>query len=180
MEKIVFRLQPIRNVLYHLRLLTMRAQGVYDLRDHIYMDVLTPEDVEVFVSLQAADVKMMLGKLVAHGIDVDQRIGIAIEYDDARRDIASRELGWAVAGVGALFVGPQHGHVEVIIVHEEGSGAHDLEPVYDGFCAGKGIEVGIGCKFLHHGDVMGVPGEEKDEGGVDEADKDGWIENGLP
>lgn len=158
----------------------MLVQGAYDLRDHIHMDVLTPEDIEMFVSLQAADVKTMLRKLVAHCIDVYERIGVTIEDDDARRDIASRELGWAVAGVWALFIGPKHGHVEVIIVHEEGSGAHDLEPVYDGFCAGKGIEVGIGCKFLHHGDVVGVPGEEKDEGGVNEADKNGWIENGLP
>src|SRR6267142_3537180 len=144
------------------------------------MDVLTPEDIEVFVSLQAADVKTMLRKLVAHGIDVDERIRVAIEDDDARCDIASRELGWAVAGVGALFVGPKHGHVEVVVVHEEAPRAHDLEPVYDGFCTSKGIEVGIGCKLLHHGDVMGVPGEEKDEGGVNEADKNGWIENGLP
>ena len=144
------------------------------------MYVLTPEDIEVFISLQAADVKTVLGKFVAHRVDVDKRIGIAIEDYDARRDIASGELGWAVASRGALFVGPKGGRVDVIVVHEEASGAHNLKPMYDGLCASEGIEVGIGCEFLHRGDVMGVPREEKDEGGVDEADKDGWIENGLP
>jgi hypothetical protein len=52
--------------------------------------------------------------------------------------------------------------------------------MYDGLCAGKGIEVGIGCEFLHPGDVVGVPREEKGEGSVNDADKDGWIEDGLP
>jgi hypothetical protein len=153
---------------------------VCDLRDDVYVDVLTPEDIKVLVPPQAADVKTVLGKLVAHRIDVNERIGIAIEDDDIRRDIASRELGWAVAGVGALFVGSKGGHVEVVVVHNEAAGAHDLEPVYDGLCAGKGIKVGIGCEFLHQGDIMGVPREEKDERGVDETDKDRWIEDGLP
>jgi len=52
--------------------------------------------------------------------------------------------------------------------------------MYDGLCAGKGIEVGISRELLGEGDVIGVPREEEDEGGVDEADKYGWIENGLP
>jgi len=40
--------------------------------------------------------------------------------------------------------------------------------------------VGISRELLGEGDVIGVPREEEDEGGVDEADKYGWIENGLP
>ena len=52
--------------------------------------------------------------------------------------------------------------------------------MYDGLCAGKGIEVGIRRELLSEGDVIGVPREEEDKGGVDEADKYGWIENGLP
>ena len=40
--------------------------------------------------------------------------------------------------------------------------------------------MGIGSEFLCVGDVMGVPGEQKDERGVDEAAKDWWIENMLP
>ncbi len=52
--------------------------------------------------------------------------------------------------------------------------------MYDGLCAGKGIEVGIGCKFLGERNIIGVPREEEDERGVDEAGEDGWIENGLP
>jgi hypothetical protein len=40
--------------------------------------------------------------------------------------------------------------------------------------------MGIGCEFLCGGDVMGVPGEKKDERGVDEAAEDWWVENMLP
>ena len=35
--------------------------------------------------------------------------------------------------------------------------------MYDGLCAGKGIEVGIGCEFLRERDIIRVPGEEEDE-----------------
>jgi hypothetical protein len=31
-----------------------------------------------------------------------------------------------------------------------------MKPMYDGLCAGKGIEVGIGCEFLGERDIMGV------------------------
>lgn len=54
-----------------------------------------------------------------------------------------------------------------------------MKPTYDGLCASEGIEAGIGCEFLHQGDVVRVLGEEKDGGGVNEADEDGWIANGL-
>ena len=40
--------------------------------------------------------------------------------------------------------------------------------------------MGIRRELLSEGDVIGVPREEEDKGGVDEADKYGWIENGLP
>jgi hypothetical protein len=40
--------------------------------------------------------------------------------------------------------------------------------------------MGIGREFLCGGDVMGVPGEQKAERGVDEAAKDRWVENMLP
>ena len=134
----------------------------------------------MFVPPQAANVKTVLGKLETHRIDVDQGIGIAIEDDNVRRDIASGEPGWAVPRAGTLVTGPKDGCVEVIVIHDEASRAHNLEPMYDRLCAGKGIEVGISCELLREGDVMGVPRKEEDEGGVNEADKDGRIENGLP
>ena len=40
--------------------------------------------------------------------------------------------------------------------------------------------MGIGREFLCVGDIMGVPGEQKDERGIDEAAKNWWIENMLP
>jgi len=47
----------------------------------------------MFVALQAANVKMVLGKLIAHRIDVDERIDVTIEDDDFRGDITSGEAG---------------------------------------------------------------------------------------
>jgi len=40
-----------------------------------------------------------------------------------------------------------------------------LKPMYNGLCAGEGIEVGISRELLGEGDVIGVPREEEDEGG---------------
>jgi hypothetical protein len=95
--------------------------------------------------------------------DVDEGVDIAIQDDDARRNVASGELRWAVPRAGAAFAGTESGCVGVIVVHDEARGAHDLKPMYDGLCAGKGIEVGIGCEFLRERDITGVPGEEEDE-----------------
>jgi len=158
----------------------MLPQGAHDLRNHVHVNVLAPKDVKMFIPLQAANVKMMLGKLMAHRVDVDERIDVTIQEDDIRRDVASGELGWAVPRAGALIAGPKDECVQVIIVHNEASGAHDLKPMYDGLCAGKRIEVCVSRELLGEGDVIGVPREEEDEGGVDEADKYGGIENGLP
>ena len=158
----------------------MLPKGEHDLRNHVHMDVLAPKNIKMFVPLQAANVKMVLGKLIAHRINVDERIDVTIKEDDVRRDIASGELGWAVPRAGALIAGPKGGCIEVIVVHDEASGAHNLKPMYDGLCAGKGIEVGISRELLGKVDVIGVPREEEDEGGVHETDKYGRIENGLP
>lgn len=58
--------------------------------------------------------------------------------------------------------------------------ADDLEPVDDGFDGGEGVEVGVGCDFLGESDVFGAPVEEETHGGVDDAHKDGGVEDGLP
>ena len=111
-KKIIgFGAQPVWQLSYHLWFLTMLLQGVHDLRNHVHVDVLTPKDVKMFVALQAANVKMVLGKLIAHRIDVDERIDVTIKDDDVRRDIASGELGWAVPRAGALVVGAKGGCV---------------------------------------------------------------------
>jgi len=111
-KKIIgFGAQPVLQLPYHLWFLTMLLQGVHDLGNHVHVDVLAPEDVKMFVPLQAANVKMVLGKLIAHRVDVDERIDVTIKDDDVRRDIASGELGWAVPRAGALVVGPKGGCV---------------------------------------------------------------------
>ena len=144
------------------------------------MDVLTPEYIKVFIPLQAANFKTMLGELVAHRVDVDEGIDITIKNDDARRNVAGGEIRWTVSRAGAVFACTKSGCVGVIVVHDEARGAHDLKPMYDGLCAGKGIEVGIGRELLHERDIVVVPGEEKDECGINEAGEDGRVENGLP
>jgi hypothetical protein len=158
----------------------MQPQGAHDLRNHVHVDVLAPKNIKMFIPLQAANVKMVFGEFKAHRMDVDERIDVTIKDDDVRRNISSGELGWAVPRAGALIVGPKGECVEVIVVHDEASGAHDLKPMYDGLCAGKGIEVGVSRELLGEGDVIGVPREEEGESGVDEADKYRGIENGLP
>lgn len=127
------------------------------------MDVLTPEYIKMFISLQAANVKTMLGELVAHRTDVDEGIDITIQNDDARRNVAGGEFRWTVSRTGAVSASTKSGCIGIIVVHDEARGTHDLKPMYDGLCAGKGIEVGIGCEFLRERDIMGVPGEEEDE-----------------
>ena len=144
------------------------------------MDVLAPEYIKMLIPLQAANVKTMLRELVAHSTDVNEGIDITIKNDDARRNVAGGEFRWTVSRAGAVFASTKSGCVGVIVVHDEARGAHDLKPMYDGLCAGKGIEVGIGREFLHERDIMGAPGEEEAERAVNEAGEDGRIENGLP
>lgn len=109
----------------------MLSQGAHYLRNHIHVDVTTPEYIKMFVPLQAANVKTVLGKLVAHRIDVDKRVDIAIQDDDARRNVAGGKLSWAVSRTGVAFGGMKNGCVGVIVVHDETPGAHDLKPMYD-------------------------------------------------
>ncbi len=144
------------------------------------MDVLTPEYIKMFVPLQGANVKTVLGELVAHRTDIDKGVDITIQNDDARRNVTGGELSWAVPWPGAMFASAKSGRVELVVVHDKSRGAHNLKPMYDGLCAGKGIQVGIGCEFLRGCDVMRVPREEEDERGINEAGEYGWVEDGLP
>ena len=97
----------------------MLPQGLHDLGNHVHVDVLAPKNVKMFVPLQAANVKMVLGKFIAHRIDVDERIDVTIKEDDVRRDIAGGELGWAVPRAGALIARTTAECVEVVVVHDE-------------------------------------------------------------
>src|SRR5258708_30274694 len=143
------------------------------------MDVLTPEYIKMFVPLQGANVKTVLGELVAHRTDIDKGVDITIQNDDARRNVTGGELSWAVPWPGAMFASAKSGRVELVVVHDKSRGAHNLKPMYDGLCAGKGIQVGIGCEFLRGCDVMRVPREEEDERGINEAGENGGVEGGL-
>jgi hypothetical protein len=166
--------------LYQLWVFAMFPEDTRDLWDHVHVNVLAPEYIEMLVSPEAANVEAVFGKLMAHRINVHKRIDVTIEKDNAGCNVAGGEFGWTITRTGAMFTGPERGSVHVVVVHDEPTGAHDLEPVYDGLCASKGIKMGIGREFLCGGDVMGVPGEQKAERGVDEVAKDRWIENMLP
>ena len=109
----------------------MQSQGAHYLRNHVYMDIPAPKYIKMFVPLQAANVKTVLGKLVAHCIDVDKRVDIAIQDDDARRNVAGGKFSWAVSRTGVAFGGTKNRCVGVIVVHDEAPGAHDLKPMYD-------------------------------------------------
>jgi hypothetical protein len=61
-------------------------------------------------------------------------------------DIVSGKLGWAAVDMRTLLVAPKGGCVEVVVVHDEVSKAHNLEPVYGRLCDDRGIKVGIGCE----------------------------------
>jgi hypothetical protein len=61
---------------------------------------------------------MMLGKPVAHRIDVDQRIGTAMRM---RMLVAISRVGIFLGGnwCGSVVCWPTHGHVEVIVERAE-------------------------------------------------------------
>lgn len=105
--------------------------------ENLSSDVSAPEEVEVFV------VRDFSGdgggwQLTEHSADIDEGVGAAVEEDNGGSDVAGRvfgnlgEAGWGGAGKGEWEGG-------VVVVHLEGLGADDLEPVHDGLGGGEGI-----------------------------------------
>jgi hypothetical protein len=91
---------------YHLRGFAMFPEDTRNMWDHVHVNVLSPEYVEVFVSPKATNVEAVFGKLKTHRIDVHKRIDIAIEYDNAGCNVAGGEFGWTIARAGATFTRP--------------------------------------------------------------------------
>ena len=75
--------------------------------DHVHVNILAPKYIEMFVSLEAANVEAVFGKLIAHGIDVHKRIDITIENDNVGCNVASGEFGWTITWTRATFTGPE-------------------------------------------------------------------------
>lgn len=75
--------------------------------DHVHVNVLAPEYIEMFVSFKAANVEAVFGKLMAHRIDVHKRIDVAIENDNVGCNVAGGESGWTIPRTGATFAGPE-------------------------------------------------------------------------
>lgn len=114
------------------------------------------------------------GELLEHDVDVDEGVAAAVDQHDGCLDVAGGEFGdfgvFAYAAEGQDLL-------DVVVVHLEGFGADNLEPVDDGFGAGEGVEVWVGGKFLAGGYVARVPAEEEGEAHVDGADEDGGVED---
>jgi len=81
----------------------MIPEDTRDVGDHVHVNVLPPKYVEMFVSLETANVEAVFGKLMAHRIDVHERIDVAIENDNAGGNVASREFGRTITRAGIMF-----------------------------------------------------------------------------
>ena len=85
----------------------MLPEDTCDLWDHVHVDVLAPEYIEMFVSRKAANVEAVFGKFMAHRIDIYKRIDVAIENDNAGCNVAGREFGRTVTRAGVMFARPE-------------------------------------------------------------------------
>lgn len=150
------------------------VEGVEDVGKDLGGDVAGPEEVEVLVVGDFGG-DGGGGQLAEHGADVDEGVAAAVDEHDGGGDVAGRvfrDLGEA-RGVAET-------EGRVVVVHLEGLGADDLEPVHDGLCGGEGVEVGVGGEFLGDGDVGGAPVEEEADAHVDNLDVEGRVDDGLP
>jgi len=86
----------------------MFPEDTRNLWDHVNVDILAPEYIEMFVSPEAANVDAVLGKLFAHRIDVHKRIDVAIENDNVGCNVVGGEFGWTITRTGAsTFTRPE-------------------------------------------------------------------------
>jgi len=74
-----------------------------------------------------------------------------------------------------------NGHFQiVVIIHDEPSTAHNLEPMNNGLCARETIEVRVRSRFLVRGDVRGFPTEKEIKKLVDNVSKKGRVDDVVP
>lgn len=160
----------------------MLSERADDVRDHVLMNVFTPDHVEVLIPGQRASTGIAFGELVEHRANVDERVAVAVKEDDRADDVARREAGGGVRGNarGAGNAADEHDALDVIVIHLELGVAHDLEPMHHRLDGRGGIEVRVGREALESGDVVRVPVKEPAERGGDHRRKDGRVEEGLP
>lgn len=153
-----------------------------DVRDDVLVYVPAPDDIEVLVSLQPADLDVLPRELVEHHVDVDKRVPVAVHEHDGSDDVARGEAGGGVRGDARRLVGAadEHDALDVVVEHLELCVAHDLEPVHDGLDGRGRVEVREGGELLERGDVLAAPVEEPAERVRDRGGEDGWVEEGLP
>ena len=166
-----------------LRRNTILAQRLDNIRDDVPINVVAPDNIEVLVPAEAARLRVALGELMQHDVDVDERVRVAIEEDDRADDVARGEAGGGVRGdAGGAVVGAadEHDALDVVVVHLELGVAHDLEPVHDGLDGRGRVEVREGGELLERRDVLAAPVEEPAEGVRDRGGEDGRVEEGLP
>lgn len=147
-------------------------ERVKDVLEHLHVDVARPQEVEVLVMRDLGGHRLPR-QLAQHHLDVDERVAAAVHEHDGRPDVARRVAG----DLGVLGRGAQR---RLVVVHLEGLGADDLEPVDDGLGAGEGVQVRIGRQLLRHGNVLCFPVEEEPQADVNSLREYRRVQDRLP
>lgn len=127
-----------------------------DVGNHIFINVLSPQHVEVFVTVQSFG-DGVTGQHSQHRVDIHQTVTVTVHEDDRCYDITGREPRRPIRADGCS----NNGGDDIIIIHLEGAVPHDLEPVHHGFHGGERIKVCISCDLLVRRDIKAVPVEQE-------------------
>lgn len=150
------------------------VQGVKDVGKDLDVDIARPEEVEVFVVGDlSGDGRRR--EFAEHGFDVDEGVAAAVDEHDRGLDVAGGILGHFGE---ARRVAKGQGCV--VVVHLEGFGPNDLEPMDHGLGGGERVQVRVGCEFLRHRDIFRFPVEEEADAHINDFDVQGRVDDGLP
>lgn len=138
-----------------------------------FLDLAAPEHVEMFVVRDFSG-DGVSGELFEHDVDVDQGVGAAVDQCNGRSNILRREPGHLVE---AAAVGQERcsRRLNIIVIHLEAAVAHNLEPVDHRLDRRVRIQMSIRRQFLRERNIVPAPVEERDQGGINNANKDGGI-----
>lgn len=153
----------------------MRVEGLKDVGEDELVDGLRPEEVEVLV-VRDLLCDGVARELLQHDVDVDEAVGASPDQHDGRLDVAGGEFGDFVV-LGAVRGDGARG---LVVVHLEDAVADDLEPVHYALGGRVRVKVRVRGQLLVGRDVDACPAKQEAQGGVDEAHKDGRVEDRLP
>ena len=156
---------------------TVLSQRVYDLREHVLVNALSPQYVQMLIPFQFPHTRSARRQRTDHGFDIYENVPRAIQQQYRCLDVPRREARRTIS-VGRTHSTPKNGNI--VIKHLKGRLPHDLEPVYHALDRGIREQVRVPGRFLGGSDVAVVPGNEEVEGVIEEGDHDGWVEDRLP